>query len=72
MTAPTTTSIPIDYRDVDFTDLTGSPLYNPDLAPVSPMKILAGAAFHHRNPATAPIAPAATIATSSAGPTRMS
>ena len=37
--------------------------------PVSPMKILAGAAFHQRNPATAPIAPAETIATSRAGPT---
>ena len=37
--------------------------------PVSPMKILAGAAFHHRKPATAPMAPAATMATSSAGPT---
>ena len=39
--------------------------------PVSPMKTRAGAAFHHRNPATAPIAPAATMATSSAGPTPM-
>ena len=31
-------------------------------APVSPMKIRAGAAFHQRNPASAPIMPAATIA----------
>ena len=38
-------------------------------APVSPMKMRAGAAFHHRKPATAPIMPAATIAVSSiAGP----
>ena len=34
--------------------------------PVSPMKIRAGAAFHHRNPVTAPIIAAATIAVSSA------
>jgi hypothetical protein len=35
-------------------------------APVSPMKMRAGAAFHHRNPAAAPAAPAATMAVSSA------
>ena len=34
-------------------------------APVSPMKMRAGAAFHHRNPASEPIMPAATIAASS-------
>ena len=34
--------------------------------PVSPMKIRAGAAFHQRNPVTAPIIAAATIAMSSA------
>jgi len=40
---------------------------NPPIArePVSPMKMRAGAAFHHRNPATAPIIPAATTAVSS-------
>ena len=32
--------------------------------PVSPMKILAGAAFHHRKPAAAPIIAAAMIAVS--------
>ena len=32
--------------------------------PVSPMKILAGGAFHHRKPVHAPITVAATIATS--------
>ena len=35
-------------------------------APVSPMKVRAGAAFHHRNPATAPTAPPATMAVSRA------
>ena len=34
-------------------------------APVSPMKMRAGAAFHHRNPVAAPIIPAATMAASS-------
>ena len=33
--------------------------------PVSPMKMRAGAAFHHRKPAAAPIIAAATIAMSS-------
>ena len=33
-------------------------------APVSPMKMRAGAAFHHRNPVAAPIIAAATIAAS--------
>ena len=33
---------------------------------MSPMKIRAGAAFHHRKPVTAPIMAAATIAVSSA------
>ena len=33
--------------------------------PVSPMKILAGGAFHHRKPKQAPITAAATIARSS-------
>ena len=32
--------------------------------PVSPMKMRAGAAFHHRNPVAAPIIAAATIAAS--------
>jgi hypothetical protein len=32
--------------------------------PVSPMKILAGAAFHHRNPKQEPITAAATTARS--------
>ena len=34
-------------------------------APVSPMKMRAGAAFHHRKPVAAPIIPAATMAASS-------
>ena len=33
--------------------------------PVSPMKILAGLAFHHRNPKHAPVIAAATTARSS-------
>ena len=41
-------------------------------APVSPMKILAGAQFHHRNPVVAPNPPAATIATSMVGSARSS
>ena len=37
-------------------------------APVSPMKMRAGAAFHQRNPVHAPAIAAATSARSSAGP----
>ena len=45
-----------------------SPAIAPPIAsePVSPMKICAGAAFHHRKPAHAPNIAAATIAWSSA------
>ena len=40
-----------------------------DSEPVSPMKILAGEAFHHRNPKQAPITQAATTARSCASRT---
>ena len=47
--------------------VTDSPAMMPPRAsePVSPMKILAGAAFHHRNPMQAPAVAAAISARSS-------
>src|SRR3954469_8342564 len=36
MTAPNSTSIPIDHHGVDPADLSASPIYNPDLAPTTP------------------------------------
>ena len=53
-----------------FVVIASAPIRPPSAsAPVSPMKICAGAAFHHRNPVAAPIMPAATIAASCiAGP----
>ena len=59
---PSTTS-----RSCVLVTIASAPISPPSAsAPVSPMKIRAGAAFHHRNPAAAPTAPPATIAVSSA------
>jgi hypothetical protein len=50
-----------------FVTIASAPINPPRASePVSPMKIRAGAAFHHRNPAVAPTPAPATIARSSA------
>ncbi len=62
-----TNSAPSTTASISVRLVTDSPAMMPPSAsePVSPMKILAGAAFHHRNPMHAPAVAAAMSARSS-------